>query len=319
MDTKPTVKTVTVLAGLLLVMVSAIRPAQADEYLCDATQASTNELPILKAECPIGEGLWGKRGPSRSAELFWIQCGILDKPLPLRHAKKLYQSISTDVWMMRYGKEYRCLIGPYDDYAMALKEWRQVRKIPKYSDAFIREIKNDATAVPAKPAPTKPTPIKPAPVKAEPVPPSKPVAQVPAPTPVSTPAPVPEAVVLATPPQSTAAKASEMDIIVRRQAKLGDKTYAIPFIRDYEHFYMESEKPWNRMDYDSATEVCGLLGMRLATQKEWKGILESNELSRSKWPLHLPYWGISQQGFFTSGKVTQLKGSSLLNVLCIQP
>ncbi|MBD1558529.1 SPOR domain-containing protein [Vibrio sp. S9_S30] len=281
-------------------MVSAMSPAQASEYLCDATQASTNELPILKAECPIGEGLWGKRGPSRNAELFWIQCGIVGKPLPLWHAKKLYRSISTDVWMMRYGKEYRCLIGPYDDYAMALKEWRQVRKIPKYSDAFIREIKNQSTvSAPAQPVPVTPT---------------KPVAQL-----SSSPAPTPEeSKAIAPPPPSTAAKAAKMDIIVRRQAKLDGKAYAIPFIRDYEHFYMENDKPWNRMDYDSATEVCGLLGMRLATQREWKGILESNELSRSEWPLHLPYWGISQQGLFTSGKVTQLKGSSLLNVLCIQ-
>ncbi|KJY79883.1 hypothetical protein TW74_07620, partial [Vibrio nigripulchritudo] len=152
-------KWVIAIAATLLVGVSAVKPALADEYLCDATQASTNELPVLKNDCPIGDGLWGKRGPSRSAELFWIQCGILDKPLALRKAKTVYQRISTDVWMMRYGKEYRCLIGPYDDYATALKEWRQIRKLPKYSDAFIREIRNQSSQTAATQS-AKSTPAK---------------------------------------------------------------------------------------------------------------------------------------------------------------
>lgn len=62
MDTNSTMKWVIAIAATLLVGVSAVKPALADEYLCDATQASTNELPVLKNDCPIGDGLWGKRG-----------------------------------------------------------------------------------------------------------------------------------------------------------------------------------------------------------------------------------------------------------------
>ncbi|HAS8133528.1 TPA: SPOR domain-containing protein, partial [Vibrio vulnificus] len=32
----------------------------------------------------------------------------------------------------------------------------------------------------------------------------------------------------------------------------------------------------------------------------------------------LPYWGRGKKGFFTDGRVTQVKGSSLLNVLCVK-
>ncbi len=308
---KQTVNILAVLVGSILIIACVLTPALADEYLCDATQASPSDLPLLKGDCPIGEGLWGGRGPSENAELYWVQCGVLHKPLSLIQVKEVYKFISTDVWMIRYAKAYRCLIGPYDDYAMALKEWRQVRKIPRYRDVFIRELRTQPSFTASSSQVESSysqsiTVISPDSTKTH----TKALIPPPTQTPETIISPV---------EQSTASKAAGMDILVRRQAKLGNKSYAVPFVRDYEHFYMEYNKPWNRMDYDAAIEVCGLLGMRLATQTEWKSILESGELSREKWPLHLPYWGQGQRGLFTSGKITPLKGSSLLNVLCFEP
>ncbi|MEI8633736.1 hypothetical protein P4S72_19945 [Vibrio sp. PP-XX7] len=85
----------------------------------DATQASTQELPLLDRTCPIGRGLWGKGIPRKTDSTFWIQCGIYRKPMPLKQAKILYQNISTDVWMKPEAANYRCLIGPYDQINVA--------------------------------------------------------------------------------------------------------------------------------------------------------------------------------------------------------
>jgi len=41
-------------------------------------------------------------------------------------------------------------------------------------------------------------------------------------------------------------------------------------------------------------------------------------MDSNQWPMHLPYWGWAQKGLFTNGKVSQLKGSSLLNVICVK-
>lgn len=41
---------------------TVIRPIASAEsdYLCDAQQAAVNQLPVLDAACPIGDGLWAK-------------------------------------------------------------------------------------------------------------------------------------------------------------------------------------------------------------------------------------------------------------------
>ena len=69
------------LAILALPMLSA--PTYAEEFLCDATQASSDTLPVLDAACPIGKGMWGKQKPKGQASYFWIQCGVYGKPLAL--------------------------------------------------------------------------------------------------------------------------------------------------------------------------------------------------------------------------------------------
>ncbi|WP_325205785.1 hypothetical protein [Vibrio sp. 03_296] len=43
-------------------------PAAAEGFLCEATQASTNELPMLDKACPIGECL-GKKRPKAAKRI----------------------------------------------------------------------------------------------------------------------------------------------------------------------------------------------------------------------------------------------------------
>ncbi len=316
MDGKLTAKVALPVMALLCALALPAGKAMADEeYLCDAVQASKNELPMLKGNCPIGNGLWGKKKPQYTQGLFWVQCGILKKPMPLSTAKSLYQQISTDVWMKKEGREYRCLVGPYDDFATANQEKKKIRKLPRYKDAFVREVVEEGKATPAKTqATTTPKAAPKAALVAAPV-------TVQTTTNKSADAVITDKdeqpVILAT---AKVAKASNIDIEIRRQSKLGIHTYVVPYVlEDNNSFYMEYDRAWNRMNYQSAQALCHKLDMRLAKNKEWQAILDSGELVKNKWPIHLPYWGDSNQGFFTNGKVTQLKGSSLLNVLCIEP
>ncbi len=88
--------------------------ADASKYVCEAKQNSNSELPLLSAECPIGNGLWGSNRPVKDDGFFWIQCGLMSKPMSLSIAKSLYGKISTDVWMKPEDKGFRCLVGPYE-------------------------------------------------------------------------------------------------------------------------------------------------------------------------------------------------------------
>ncbi|KGY10922.1 sporulation protein [Vibrio tubiashii] len=293
-------------AALALSALSA--PTLAEEFLCDATQASTNELPLLDKSCPIGKGLWGKSKPRGTESTFWIQCGVFSKPLSLPKAKKLYQHISTDVWAKPEGNAYRCLIGPYQDFSQAKADLAKVKTEPGYKEAFVREVVKGAPAKPvaakpksqskpkqlAKAASQQSTTIIPAPVRAKKQPETiKPVAEKP--------------------------KQRRTEVSIRLSAAVSGLEYKVPYTMfSDDQFYMEHDLPWNRLDYEGAYKTCYRLGMRLATSSEWKALLDSNVMQKDKWPMHLPYWGADRVGLFTSGKVNQLKGTSLLNIVCVK-
>ncbi len=302
MPFKPLAK---VFSASLLCLAAFAAPVHAQDFLCDATQASTQDLPLLDKSCPIGKGLWGKQQPKAQQSNFWIQCGVFAKPLTVKEAKVIYPKISTDVWAKIEGRNARCLIGPYSDFSEAKQDLAKVKTIARYKEAFIREV--------AKGAPTKPRQaVAKAPVVTKPkVAESKQAATVIVPPKVVKPvAPVP----VTAPTKSTQA-ASE--ISVRREAIIGDVQFKVPYIMfSDDQFYMEYGLPWNRFDYDGAAQVCRQLGMGLPTEEQWQLLLEANIMKANQWPMHLPYWGDKRRGLFTNGKVTQIKGSSLLNIMC---
>ncbi|EJE8540253.1 SPOR domain-containing protein [Vibrio vulnificus] len=284
-------------------------PAVAEGFLCEATQASTNELPMLDKACPIGDGVWGKQAPKSGKEdFFWIQCGILNQPMPLADAKPLYKQITTDVWMKPENKAYRCLIGPYQSFAQASKDLKQVKKLGDYREAFVRVVKPHSAVKPVTASKEQKAITKPTAPKTQP---KVPVA-------ANKPMPSPAQATLATTP----AKRSNDDsssIDIRKSAELKGRTYAVPYLMDDEHqFYMEHNQAWNRLDYSSAEVVCSDLHMRLLTEEEFFTLLDSKVMENQQWPMQLPYWGRGKKGFFTDGRVTQVKGSSLLNVLCVK-
>ncbi|MEZ8244060.1 sporulation protein [Vibrio splendidus] len=300
--------------GLIAASLLVSSQVSAESVLCDATQASTNQLPQLEQSCPIGKGVWGSKAPKRHSdnELFWVQCGLLNKPLSLNRAKPLYEKISTNVWMKPEGGDYRCIIGPYSTFSDARKDLAQVRKVPGYGEAFIRMVDKSKTSsqpIVAKPAESKPVTPK-APVKPKPAP--KPVAAKQA-------AAVTNAAAIQTLPSGNANSDNDLEIEIRVTANVAGSQYAIPYLLDHQQqFYMEQGKPWSRLDYDSAELVCNQVNMKLMTEKQWQSILSSKVMEKQNWPMHLPYWGADKKGLFTNGNVNQLKGSSLLNVMCVK-
>ncbi|WP_084715802.1 SPOR domain-containing protein [Vibrio galatheae] len=293
----------TLVAALALPLFSA--PILADEFLCDATQASTNELPLLDKTCPVGQGLWGKSQPRGQESTFWIQCGVFSQPLPVAKAKKLYQHISTDVWAKPEDKAYRCLIGPYQDFSQAKQDLARVKTEPGYKEAFIREV--------VKGAPLKKAAVKPQP-KPKPSSKTKPQATTVIPAPVmAQPEPIASEVV------ADAPQPNQSDVAIRLTASVSGVEYKVPYsMFSNDQFYMEHNLPWNRLDYEGAYKTCYRLGMRLASSEEWQALLDSDVMKQDNWPMHLPYWGAEKTGLFTSGKVNQLKGTSLLNVVCVK-
>ncbi|MFM2588361.1 SPOR domain-containing protein [Vibrio sp. TBV020] len=276
-------------------------PAMAEEFLCDATQASSNELPLLDKACPIGKGLWGNSKPRGTESTFWIQCGVFNKPLSLEKAKQLYKHIGTDVWAKPEAKGTRCLIGPYTDFSEAKQDLAKVKTEKGYKEAFIREVVGGAPArtsspaaksKPVKQTTTQSTTVIPAPVKASPQP---------------------------APMKTSKPKAAQQEIAIRLATSINGVEYKVPYVMFADdQFYMEHSLPWNRMDYEAAYKTCYRLGMNLATREQWQALLDSGEMEKSQWPMHLPYWGTNKVGLFTSGKTNQLKGTSLLNVMCVK-
>ncbi len=310
--------------GLIAASLLVSSQVNAESVLCDATQASTNQLPQLEQSCPIGKGVWGNKAPKHHSdnELFWVQCGLLNKPLSLSKAKPLYEKISTNVWMKPEGGDYRCLIGPYSTFSDARKDLAQVRKVSGYGEAFIRMVDKSKTSS-SQPVVTKamksktaePKTVKhQAPVKAK-------VAAKPAPKPIAAAqkAAVASAAAIQAFPSHGANSDNDLNIEIRMTASVAGSKYAIPYLLgDEQQFYMEQGKPWSRLDYDSAELVCDKINMTLLSEKQWQSLLGSKVMENQNWPMHLPYWGADKKGLFTNGNVNQLKGSSLLNVMCVK-
>jgi hypothetical protein len=155
--------------------------------------------------------------------------------------------------------------------------------------------------------------VKPkAPGKPKPKPTAKPVA-------VKQAAAVTSAAAIQTLPSGNARSDGDLEIEIRVTADVAGNQYAIPYLLDHQQqFYMEQGKPWSRLDYDSAELVCNQVNMKLMSEKQWQSILSSKVMEKQNWPMHLPYWGADKKGLFTNGNVNQLKGSSLLNVMCVK-
>lgn len=281
-----------------LLLLSPIALAANSEYLCDAQQAAVNQLPVLDATCPIGDGLWGKK-PKRGDSLFWIQCGMLSKPMPLATVKAIYEHISTDIWVKPEPKGSRCLIGPYTDFELANKELKKVKKLATFEQAFIRQVVKTSAQQPvmkAKPitaavAPAANTAVSKA---SAPKPASKPKSEEKsAPTVVATAAPTKPVAKL----NSTPKPSGSSGFVLRQQVKVGSQTFAVPYSDNPKvQFYMEHDQAWNRLDYDAAQIVCRDLGMRLATEQEWSALLQSKQMQQYQWPVQLPYWGKGVKG-----------------------
>ncbi len=288
-----------------LVGAGAVMPVSAQEFLCDATQASAHELPLLSASCPIGKGLWGKQQPKGDQSTFWIQCGVLAKPLTLEQAKVIYPHISGDVWAKVEGKNARCLIGPYQDFTQASIDLRAVKQLKPYQQAFIREVVKGAppSVVPARKIAAQAQASKPAKRQSTTIiPPSKPA-------PIAAAKPI---------PKEAAAPSNKLEISIRREIKIGDVSFSVPYLPlSDEQFYMEYDKPWSRLDFAMATKVCQQLDMSVPSQDQWQTLLAADVMQSNQWPMHLPYWGSDHTALFTSGKITHISGKSLLNIMCV--
>jgi len=279
--------------------------ASDDEYICEAKQNSDTELPVLSKNCPIGQGLWGAT-PIVDDGLFWIQCGLFNDAKTIKQALPIYNVISTDVWLKSEANGYRCLVGPYEKFSVAQTDLTRVKRLDSYKESFIRN------------ATTKMSPSMMV-EKAKEV--SKPKEKVStslvAPVLVDTIKPK----LMSKPQAKVTEKVLESGdtVVARRDVKIGEKYYAIPYLMDGdEQYYMEYGIAWNRLGYERAVEVCRSQQMRLPSGEEWKTLIDSQIMSKKQWPLHLPYWGEGKHGLFTSGKVNQLKGTSLLNVVCVK-
>ncbi|MEF1302972.1 SPOR domain-containing protein, partial [Vibrio owensii] len=232
--------------------------------------------------------------------------------------------ITTDVWMKPEQKGYRCLIGPYTEFAKASQDLQRVKTLSTYKEAFIRVV-GKGTSEPVKQ--TKPMP-KPA-AKAKPVTPVAPVAA----TRPNTDAfkaketPAKAAPKQASQPVAKPTKApkpaqpiiSNDTVQVRLKTILQGKTFVVPYlVENNNQFYMEHGKPWNRLNYASSIKVCQQLSMDLASVLEFKMLRASGVMEKNNWPLQLPYWGKDKKGLFADREPNQLTGTSLLNVICVK-
>ncbi|WP_114787863.1 SPOR domain-containing protein [Vibrio tetraodonis] len=279
-----------VLINLTVLGLTLPDKAYTQEFLCDARQVSNSSLPLLESDCPIGNGMWGKRKPKPDSSYFWIQCGIYSEPLSLIEAKRIYPSITADVWAKPEGDVYRCLVGPYKNFSNAKQDLARVKRLPDYGQAFIRQVSKGSAQKSNTPPTTKEISTK-----------SQPKLDA------------------GSTNQQVVAHERKESMAIRHKIVINGVEYTVPYsLLSNDQFYMEHELPWNRMSYDMAYKTCDQMGMRLASNNEWQSLLKANVMMKDKWPMHLPYWGEEKTGLFYTGKVKSLKGSSLLNVMCVK-
>lgn len=282
----------------LLLLTACFFPtiASAQDFLCDATQPSTNQLPVLDSRCPIGQGLWGDKKPKQTHSHFWIQCGLLRETLSVDAAKPLYKKIATDVWLKPESKGTRCLIGPYTEYKHAYEDLLRVRQLPAYKKAFIRDVKKTGTMPATKKVTTSTHHKRMRFLAEEPIKPKRVVIE----------------------RRQPAKPRKTVNVDIRRRTQVGKLEYVVPYVSEKEaQFYMENNQPWIRLDYESAERMCSKIKMRLATTEEWQALLAANVMEKNAWPMNLPYWGWHKKGLFTNGNTNTLQGGALLNVICV--
>lgn len=296
--------------GLVLGCAQFSPAVLAEEFLCQATQASAKELPRLEQTCPIGTGVWGKKVPQGGSDFYWIQCGLLPRPMSIAQSKPIYNKITTDVWMKQEANGYRCLIGPYTDPAKAAVDLREVKTVSGYKEAFIRVVEQGSVKSAKHSA-----------VATKPVVATTPASSVSAERPITDAFKSPTA---SSQPKSVMAKPKKIaksndGIVVRLTTSLQGKTYVVPYlIENHNQFYMEYGKPWNRLNYANSRQICQQLDMSLVSPQEFKALRASGVMEKNQWPIQLPYWGADKNGLFADRDPNPLTGTSLLNVMCVK-
>ncbi|RXJ72998.1 hypothetical protein CS022_11885 [Veronia nyctiphanis] len=110
---------------------------------CQASEGESGWL-MLSSDCDVGEGLWG-RTPSKDAEQFWVQCSMTDRVPPPWFAQLLRISLDNSPLFLRKESElYRCLVGPFDDFRLAMDSRDRLRQLHPWSEtSFIRQLRTE--------------------------------------------------------------------------------------------------------------------------------------------------------------------------------
>ncbi|CZF84306.1 Sporulation related domain protein [Grimontia celer] len=117
------------LSSFLVFCSSAFASSDINKLCLSSTSPEGDQ--IVGKNCPIGEGLWGRKPAKNGA--FWVQCGIYSE-IPDKNGK------ANEVLYRKEGSQYRCLAGPYDSFVDAKNARDNLRTSSEMSDAFIRQI-----------------------------------------------------------------------------------------------------------------------------------------------------------------------------------
>lgn len=127
--------------ALYFLMLANSSFAEQGEYLCSAHQAAFDQVALLDTDCPIGRSLSEGAHPMDQQSRFWIQCGLFPQALTMEHIYYIDPNVSESIWAKAEGGHQRCLIGPYAEFEQVKLELTQLRTVPGFDTAFIREIR----------------------------------------------------------------------------------------------------------------------------------------------------------------------------------